>query len=459
MAPPRKASVQKRGQAARTPPETPRRARQSSRRSVSPANQPTHVRARDEPPARSTRSWATAPPVSNITPTASQRIPIDCPFVGCQASTTHQHLPQLQYYNPRLGRAVHYHGYGNSSRDTSSSRPSLVVTFRTARQGHGDSLEEPEANGNDEVAEPEQKPKERGAVASDDQTAAHEQLTRELGRNTAQGESSARETDEVQETAAATSRSPAVDDSIQNESRSNLFQVPMTPPASSPFAAEEDSTAQPPTRSPEPENSQHPAPSSTPSIAFGDWLPGQRPDPNATSTILTPHTHTSSSSSSSDDDPTTERMAELTRRIQSFQSSPPSHHPTAEEQARTDLAAMLGLPDFATFGSIPVVDDDDAATTPLLPHHHHLPLSSSPNNNGAELPRCEDEECPIAGAHPVGRYLHRGEMPHAFNGDFGYSDPPPEVWCAWARIEELRGGEGEVAMVNGFAKCHWWNGM
>lgn len=457
MAPSRKASLQKTVQAARTPPETPRHARQSSRRSASPANQPTYVRVRDEPPARLTRSWVTAPPVSNTKPTASQRIPIDCPFVGCQASTTHQHLPQLQYYNPRLGRAVHYHGYGNSSRDTSSFRPSLVVTFRTARQGHGGSLEESEANGNDDVVEPEQEIQERGAVAGDDGTAVHEQLAQELENTTKRDETSSGKTDDVQETAAATSHGPAIHDSIHNKSQSNLLQATMTPPASSPFAAEEESIAQPPTRSPEPENSQYPAAPPTPSIQFGDWLPGQRPDPNATS-APPPRTHPSSSSSSSP----TQQMAELHRRIQSFQSPPhpSSHHPSPEEQARTDLAAMLGLPDFATFGGIPVIIDDDDATTPLLPHHH-LPLSSPDNNDGpaAELLLCEDEECPIVGAHSVGRYLHRGEMPHAFNCDFGYSDPPPEVWCAWARIEELRGGEGEIAMVNGFAKCHWWNGM
>lgn len=190
MAPSRKATIQKMVRATRTPPTTPRNPNQSKRRSASPPNQHTPIRIRneDEPPARSTRSWVSAPPISNITPSASQRTPIDCPFVGCLASTVHQHLPQLQYRNARPGRTVHYRGYGNSSRDM-SSRPSLVVTHPTARHDNGISLKGGTADaGNDEVVEPEPETEKRGAVLAVDETAPQNQLTLKPEQTAAKGE-------------------------------------------------------------------------------------------------------------------------------------------------------------------------------------------------------------------------------------------------------------------------------
>ena len=371
--------------------------------------------------------------------------------MGCQASTVHQHLPQLQYYHPRPGRAVHRRGYGKLSRDT-SSRPSLVVTLRTARQDRGTFLDGLEVAKKDEVAGPEQETEEWEVVAGDDGTAAQEQFARELERTTAGAERSWEETGEARE-AASTSDRPTVVARIQDESTSSLLQAPITPSSSSPMAPKEEPTAQDSISSAGQENEQQSAASSATPMDFVGWLPGQTPVDKAAHR-LTPHVHTFEELIRPFVDPTlppAPGMAEITQILQGFQSlTDPSYYPGVDEAEkknladRKDLADMLGLTDFATFGGISV----DPPSSP------HLPLSS--DNGPVEL--CNDEECPIEGEHSTGMYLHKGEMPHTFNSEFGYSDPPPEIWYAWARMEELRAGEAEFAMVNGFAKCHWWNG-
>ena len=288
------------------------------------------------------------------------------------------------------------------------------------------------------MAGPEEEAGEREVVAGDDGTAAEEQLAR--------GERSWGETGEAEEAASRLDRS-AVVARIQNESTSSLLQAPITPPPSSPMAAEEDATAQDSTRSPEQEDEQQSAASSATPMDFSGWLPPPTPEDNAAHR-LTPHVHTYDEPIRPFVDPTlppAPGMAEISQILHGFQSPmDPSYHLGVDEADRQDLADMLGLTDFATFGGVSV----DPTSSP------HLPLSS--DNGPVKL--CNDEECPIEGEHSTGMYLHKGEMPHNFNSEFGYSDPPPEVWYAWARIEELRAGEAEFAMVNGFAKCHWWNG-
>ena len=296
MAPSKKASVQK-GAAAHTPSAIPRNAAHSRQRSASPSTQPTLLRIRDEPPARSTRSWVGAPPVYDIMPTATQRIPIDCPMRGCQAATVHQHLPQLQYFNPRPGRAVHYHGYENSN-SRRSSRPSLIVSLRIGNRGQKTAELEPAVAENEPVSQ-EKNDAEHGPANNNEEVDAQELLLEEeqdqtLGYNATYSE----EIDNIQRTAAlgrladdfsasfeqqhgmivqgdAAELDPSADyfliprfppgvsnfdpghapaqdideyshrspteerDLVHDEGSSRLFQAPMTPPPSSPMASEE----------------------------------------------------------------------------------------------------------------------------------------------------------------------------------------------------------------------------
>ena len=214
--------------------EPPANARRPSR-SASPSHRPTRLRTRDEPPARSTRSWTSAPPISGTAPTAGERMPVDCPFRGCQALTTHQHVPQLQYFHPRPGRAVRYHGYRSRNRDA-SSRSSLVVTLRVPRPDHGFPLGGREVAGDEEVAEAELNKEEWEVVMGDDETAhTQEQFAQ---KRTAQGESSLGETDEPQEPAAMLN-GPAADEMTHNQSTSIPPQAPMTPPPNPPVPSDE----------------------------------------------------------------------------------------------------------------------------------------------------------------------------------------------------------------------------
>lgn len=157
-----------------------------------------------------------------------------------------------------------------------------MVTLRTARQDNDDSLEAPETAGNDEMAEVEQESEAQALEAGDVETAAQEPE-----KNTAQDESPSEERNESRE-AAATWDSPAVDDMIPDESTSSPIQAPMTPPPSSPIAAETPLSAQESITSRGQDNEQHSAaPPPTP-IEFGDWLPTQSPEEPAANPS-TPH--------------------------------------------------------------------------------------------------------------------------------------------------------------------------
>ena len=394
MAPPRKASVQKEGRVTRTPPETPRNAMQSRNRSASPPNQPTPIRIRDEPPARSTRSWVSAPPVSNITPTASQRIPIGCPIIGCRASTVHQHLPQMQYYHPHPGRAVHYHGYGNSSRDA-SSRPSLVVSPGIARQAQSTTRPGPEVAKDEVVAE--QNGEEQGAGMSDVEFAEEQAASREVddlqdattldgpavepslqdqqramqqeentfldgdereifpsanalpislslsvGLDLDVDRESVRDVDGVQHLLPEQTR-----DLTHDESTTSLLQAPMTPPPSSPVAADEAPFTQDSNGSPEQQEQRQSAASSAPRMGFGDSLPGQEPEESVPD-HPTPHIHTYDELVRPFIDPTlppAPSMGEITRILQEYQSSTdPSYRPGADEEDPDLPSRMMRSP-------------------------------------------------------------------------------------------------------------------
>lgn len=214
----------------------------------------------------------------------------------------HQHLPQLQYYNPRPDRAVRSRGYGNGSVGT-SSRPRLRVAPRRVRQERGTALGGPEVARRGEVVETVQEVEDQEIVKGDEEVLIQEQSAREPGHSTAPDNPSAEETNEVQEPA-ATPNSPAPSDLIHDGRTSTLHHPPMTPPPSSPVAAGEDSStnAQNPQISLEqPEEQQQPASASSatqppPQIKFGDYLPNHNPSapssPSSSSNNPPQHRHT-----------------------------------------------------------------------------------------------------------------------------------------------------------------------
>lgn len=334
MAPPRKPSVRKGKQAAtRTPPATPRSARQPRRRSASPPNQPTPVAIRDEPPARSTRSWVSAAPISNvILPTPEQRNPVDCPFLRCRAVTEHQHLPQLQYYRPRPDRAVQNRGFGNSG-------PRVRPARRTARQDHDTSPEEPVVAGNEEVAGQEQKIEDRGAEASDNGHDTQDSFTGEMGRGADHSESFSGEMSEVEERSAVLD-DEVTDDTVHKESESSVPQAPMTPPPSSPVAAEEESSAHASPISSN-EHEQSPSPASPPPPPQPSNDPTFPEPQNNTPVSPTQHIHTLDELIRPLVDPTlppAPGMAEITRILQTYRSPrDPSYRPDVDP----DLPSLM----------------------------------------------------------------------------------------------------------------------
>lgn len=235
----------------------------------------------------------------------------------------HQHLPQLQYYNPRPGRAVQRHGYRNFG-GTTTSQPSLIVSLRIARQAQGaseaDAEVEPEPaeyeaaalepdgeeNGADladvGLAEDQQADLEKAHdvrdAATEHEPAAERSYQDNEGwigqeENTlvqgnglqfypnaddlrASGVLSARsilddDQESIQEVEGMEPSLPEQDQStFHNEGNPSLFQPPATPPPSSPPAPEET----PSTQISDPSPDQQPATSPTPRVESGD---GQQP--------------------------------------------------------------------------------------------------------------------------------------------------------------------------------------
>ncbi|CAD6574724.1 MAG: hypothetical protein ASARMPRED_006881 [Alectoria sarmentosa] len=337
MAPPRKASVQQGGpKIAQSPTATPRNARHPRRRSASPPNQPTSIRTRDEPPAHSTRSSFSAPSIIKTLPTANQRIPIECPVVACLAQTLHQHLPELQYYNPRPGRAVHHHGYGDSSGDI-ASRSSLVVTLRIGSRDQGTAQLEPEAAENEVVARGygshEQEALTEGDTTLPESPPASSDLNVDRGN--------------PQDAGGLFQRLPRqTRDFVHDDGTSSLFRAPMTPPPSSPMAAEEGSSAQETTGSGEQPDEQETAAPPAPRMQFGDWLPGHGPEENVANPS-SPHVHTYDELIRPLVDPTlppAPGMEEITRILQGCQSlTDPSYRPGVDEED-PDLPSLMMRP-------------------------------------------------------------------------------------------------------------------
>ena len=269
-------------------------------------------------------------------PTASQRVPIECPVVGCQARTVHQHLPELQYYNPRPGRAVHHHGYGDSSRDT-ASRSSLVVTLRIGSRDQGAPQLEPEA-AEDEVVARGDGSHEQEALMEDDTT---------LPESSPASSDLKNDRGNPQDAGGMFQRLPRQNRGlVHGDNTSSLFQAPMTPPPSSPMAAEEGPSApEAPGSAEQPEEQGTAAPPAL-RVQFGDWLPGQGPKRNAFSPS-TPHVHTYDELIRPLVDPTlapAPGMTEITRILQGCQSlTDPSYRPGVDEED-PDLPSLMMRP-------------------------------------------------------------------------------------------------------------------
>ena len=71
---------------------------------------------------------------------------------------------------------------------------------------------------------------------------------------------------------------------------------------------------------------------------------------------------------------------------------------------------------------------------------------------------CADERCPIEHLHEEGMYIARAQVQRTWHEQWGYSDPPQEIWEAWDAIVKGTATDEQCAMVHGFAECHFWPG-
>ncbi|KAF6218463.1 hypothetical protein HO133_005812 [Letharia lupina] len=89
-------------------------------RSRSPMTRPQPIRTREELSCRETRRSSSLSLSSR-----DHRIPIDCPFPGCNATTVHQHYDNVQFFNPHPAPETRHRGYASSRRVT-SLQPNVV---------------------------------------------------------------------------------------------------------------------------------------------------------------------------------------------------------------------------------------------------------------------------------------------------------------------------------------------
>lgn len=53
-------------------------------------------------------------------------------------------------------------------------------------------------------------------------------------------------------------------------------------------------------------------------------------------------------------------------------------------------------------------------------------------------PFCSTPSCPVGGLHFKGMYIHGYQLNPRFDSEFGYSNPPPEIWAA---LDRQRSGD------------------
>ena len=68
--------------------------------------------------------------------------------------------------------------------------------------------------------------------------------------------------------------------------------------------------------------------------------------------------------------------------------------------------------------------------------------------------QCTHAHCPVGESHLEGLYLHEGRLsdgPHFF---FGAANPPPWLWEAYERLEQLVASDPDVVALEHFLICH-----
>lgn len=202
---------------------------------------------------------------------------------------------------------------------------------RTARQDHETSPEEPVVAGNEEVAGQDQEMEDRGAEASDKGNDAQDSFTGEMGRGAVHGEEGSAVLDHE-----------ITDDTVHKKNESSVPQAPMTPPPSSPVAAEEELSAQASPISSNEHEQQEQSPSPAPPPPPQPSNDPTNPEPqNNTPVSPTQHIHTLDELIRPLVDPTlppAPGMAEITRILQTYQSPrDPSYRPGVDP----DLPSLM----------------------------------------------------------------------------------------------------------------------
>ena len=111
-------------------------------------------------------------------------------------------------------------------------------------------------------------------------------------------------------------------------------------------------------------------------------------------------------------------------------------HPSSYSQPTKNEDPREGLPS----GTEPTVDENERLNSLISP------------GGGCT--------CPINTFHFYGLYLHgrtideAKELPKEAHPKWGYSDPPPEVWDAYERIEQRKATDKDESLVEGFSSCH-----
>ncbi len=67
---------------------------------------------------------------------------------------------------------------------------------------------------------------------------------------------------------------------------------------------------------------------------------------------------------------------------------------------------------------------------------------------------CEAPGCPIRSAHPPGPYFHDPSPCKIWVEVFGCTDPPPELWAAYDRIEAGNGTAADVLSIGKYVEYH-----
>ena len=68
--------------------------------------------------------------------------------------------------------------------------------------------------------------------------------------------------------------------------------------------------------------------------------------------------------------------------------------------------------------------------------------------------QCTHVNCPVGGSHLEGLYLHEGKLSDGPHGFFGAANPPPWLWKAHERLEQLMASDLDMLCLQHFLICH-----